>query len=324
MISARKVLLVGATGFVGRHLRPVLRNAGFDLVCGTRDTSGRVSEEGLRWVSMDVETGDGLEEALEGCDAAFYLYHGMDGGGDYVRRERTAAENFRDAASRVGVTRVVYMGGVQPSGEPSKHLASRLETGRILRDGPVDTVEVRAAMVIGEGSTSWRIVRDLSARLPAMALPSWLKNRSMPILIDDLVVALRGALDFDLSGARVFDAAGAQSISHRDLLKRVAHELGHDPILIDVPAPFPGLSSLWVRLVSGADYEVVKELVQGLTSDLMPTEEIVWTRIPGPGATPLDEAIALVVEDGKRIEDARDAPDERIVARLLRRSEAAA
>lgn len=272
MISARKVLLVGATGFVGRHLRPVLRNAGFDLVCGTRDTSGRVSEEGLRWVSMDVETGDGLEEALEGCDAAFYLYHGMDGGGDYVRRERTAAENFRDAASRVGVTRVVYMGGVQPSGEPSKHLASRLETGRILRDGPVDTVEVRAAMVIGEGSTSWRIVRDLSARLPAMALPSWLKNRSMPILID-------------------------------------------------VPAPFPGLSSLWVRLVSGADYEVVKELVQGLTSDLMPTEEIVWTRIPGPGATPLDEAIALVVEDGKRIED---APDERIVARLLRRSEAAA
>ena len=177
-----RVLLTGATGFVGRHLYPALLAAGCRVRCATRNVGqARRAHPDREWVHFDVERPDIVRAALEGCDAAFYLIHGMGQGADYPEREARSADNFVRAAEASGVRRIVYLGGVAPSGaRASKHLASRHRTGELLRAGAVSVIELRAAMIIGAGSASWTMVRDLAARLPAMVLPSWLRNPLAP------------------------------------------------------------------------------------------------------------------------------------------------
>jgi uncharacterized protein YbjT (DUF2867 family) len=177
---SKRILLTGATGFVGQYLYPALVAAGFEVRCATRKPQeARKRFPGRDWVEFDVERPETIGAALSNCAHAFYLIHGMAGGGDYPEREARSARNFLCAAREAGTQRVIYLGGVLPaSSRPSKHLASRQRTGEILRSGDVDTIELRAAMIIGEGSTSWTMVRDLAARLPAMVLPRWLRNRN--------------------------------------------------------------------------------------------------------------------------------------------------
>ena len=130
--------------------------------------------------------------ALDGCEGAYFLVHGMgsDEEGDFEERERQAALSFRAASARQGLDRIIYLGGIAPQGRPSKHLRSRLKTGELLRAGSVPCVELRASMIIGQGSESWRMLRDLTARLPVMMLPRWLESRTQPIAIEDVVYAL--------------------------------------------------------------------------------------------------------------------------------------
>jgi len=293
------VLLTGATGFVGSHLLAALEALGYAVRCASRRAEGRdVGEGGPReWCPLDVESGRGLDAALESCDAAYFLVHSMAAGGDYERREAEAAMRFREAAARAGLARVVYLGGVAPAGEPSKHLRSRLETGRLLREGPVPCVELRAAMIVGAGSESWQIVRDLARRLPAMVLPAWLRNRSCPVFIDDLVAALVRCLDGEIGGSVVLEAPGPERLSHKDLLRRVAAKLGSSPVMIDVPVLSPALSSLWIGLVTDVNLTVARELVQSLVTDLLPTGQEVWGWMPGYARTPLDRAIELALAD---------------------------
>jgi uncharacterized protein YbjT (DUF2867 family) len=310
------VLLTGATGFVGRHLLPALEARGCEVRCASRRVPERQSDAHTRdWCALDVESGRGLDEGLASCDAAFYLVHSMAAGGDYERREADAAVRFREAAARAGVARIVYLGGVAPTGEPSKHLRSRLETGRLLRAGPVPCVELRAAMIVGSGSESWQIVRDLARRLPAMVLPAWLRNRSCPVFIDDLAAALVRCLEVEVGGSVVLEAPGPERVRHKDLLRRVAAKLGSSPWMIDVPVLSPALSSLWIGLVTDADLTVARELVHGLVTDLLPTGQEVWGWMPGYPRTSLDRAIELALADDgaesfptaatrRRIEDA--------------------
>lgn len=267
-------------------------------------------------MEVDLDRPDTLEPALAalgGCRKAFYLVHGMGSGragDDYAEREAGAARDFAAAAGRAGLSKVVYLGGVAPAGEPSRHLASRLAVGEILRAGPVPTHELRAAMVVGTGGSSWRIVRDLAKRLPAMVLPAWLRNRSSPVFVDDVAVALLGALD--LPGTGWLDLPGPEVLSHRDLLDRVADAFGFHPTMVEVPFVTPRLSSYWIGLVSGANLALARELVEGLTSDLIPTGESVWDRLPGRAPTPLDTAITESIRDeGAGSEAWENTPTER-------------
>ena len=137
-----------------------------------------------QWAYLDVEDEPSINKALAGCDAAFFLVHSMGQGRDYPEREARSAANFATAAKASGVRRIVYLGGVLPAGgRVSKHLGSRQKTGELLRAGPLSVIELRAAMIIGEGSASWTMVKDLAARLPAMLLPRWLRNCSYPVAI---------------------------------------------------------------------------------------------------------------------------------------------
>ncbi len=163
----RTLLLTGATGFVGGAVRPALEAKGWRVRCLTRDAArARRRQPDLEWVQGDVGDEASCSVALRGCRAALYLVHGIGEGADYHRHEVMAAATFSKAAAAAGVERIVYLGGVAPAGAGSDHLRSRLDVGEVLRSGPVKTIELRASMIVGHGSLSWLIVRDLAARLP--------------------------------------------------------------------------------------------------------------------------------------------------------------
>ncbi len=286
-----KVLLTGATGFVGRHLWPALEGARCSVRGLTRDAEkARAKHPGRDWMEADVETGVGLEDAMAGCSAAFYLVHGM-GRPGFRERERESARRFAAAAERAGLRRIVYLGGIAPAGEPSEHLASRLEVGTILCEGAVPTLELRASMIIGCGSLSWWIVRDLAARLPAMVLPAWLASRTEPLALDDLVVALVRGLEVPLPQSASFDLPGPEAMSGREILVRTAGSLGlRAPVMVGVPLLTPWLSSHWVRFVTRAEWSVAREIVLGLKSDVLARDDRYWTAVAHPHRLPLEEA----------------------------------
>jgi uncharacterized protein YbjT (DUF2867 family) len=270
------VLVTGASGFVGRALVPALAAAGHRVRASAR-TLRPDREPGAEWIPADVLRPETLRPALEGVEAAFYLVHGMAAGGaDYADEERRAAAGFAREAARAGLSRVVYLGGVAPRGLPSKHLGSRLAVGEILRGGRVPALELRASMIVGEGSESWRIVRDLALRLPVMVLPAWVRSRTRPVALEDVVRGLSDALALPLAESAWFDLPGPEALSVRQILERVAALRGRRIPAVKIPIPSPRLSSLWLRLVSDANFDVAKELVLGLAQDLLPRDDRYW------------------------------------------------
>ncbi|MHC4392164.1 MAG: NAD(P)H-binding protein [Planctomycetota bacterium] len=297
MLRNNPVLVAGATGFIGRHLCPSLKAAGFDVVGASRDPQRAASRNpDLRWVELDVDRPATMASALEGMASAVYLIHGMQAGGDYDVREAEAAIAFREAAATAGLRRIIYLGGVAPEGVPSKHLWSRLRTGELLREGPVPTIELRAGMVVGFGSLSWQIVRDLAARLPVMILPRWLKSRSQPIAVEDVIFAIRTALELEVDASACFDIPGPETLSGEDILKRIASLLGIRPLTIRVPVITPKLSSYWLRFVTRADFHVAQELVEGLKTDLLATGPGLWAKVPEHQLVPFDQAARRALE----------------------------
>ena len=296
--SSMKVLLTGATGFVGGYLYPALRAAGCEVRCATRDAKrAREAHPSRDWVTLDVEDPETIRAAMDGCDAAFYLIHSLGQGENYPEREAASAKNFLEAAESANLRRIVYLGGVLPTRGPiSKHLASRRDTGERLRSGAPSTIELRAAMIMGAGSASWTMVHDLAARLPGMLLPLWLRNHSHPIAIDDVVWALLASLFRPEESSKILEIPGPERISHRDVLTRIAAELGHRRPMMNVPVLTPKLSSYWIALVTRIELAVAKELVEGVRYNLDPREELLWEKSPHPRLR-LERAAALAVED---------------------------
>jgi uncharacterized protein YbjT (DUF2867 family) len=314
------VLLTGATGFVGSHLMPRLEAAGYSVRCASRDPERAARAQPQRdWVLLDVNRIETLARAMRGVQSAVYLVHAMGGGPGYEQREARAARAFALAAARAGLERIVYLGGVAPRGRPSRHLRSRLVTGQILREGEVPVFELRASMIIGRGSASWHIVRDLAARLPAMLLPRWLGTRTQPIAIDDVADAIVAALGLPLEAAGAHDLPGPEVLTAREILFRIAAVRGTRPFAISVPVLTPRLSSYWLKFVTGADYGIARELVEGLSSDLLASPRSFWDKLPNHRLLPFDEAVRRAMA-----EDLDDAEHpkllvERATARLSRR-----
>ena len=294
--SPRPVLVTGATGFVGRALVPELLRAGRSVRATTRALREGLDPT-LEWIEADLGRPADLPRALEGVEAAYFLVHGMASGrDDYAEGERCAAAAFTREAALAGVERIVYLGGVAPRGAPSRHLASRLAVGEVLRAGKVPVVELRASMIIGAGSASWQVVRDLALRLPAVVLPAWSESRTCPIAAGDVVAALVAALDVPLGASAWFDIPGPETLAIREILVRVAALRGRELPLLRTPLPAPRLSTLWLKLVSDANWPVVRELVQGLEHDLLPADDRYWKLARLPARLPFDDAARRALE----------------------------
>jgi uncharacterized protein YbjT (DUF2867 family) len=296
--------LTGATGFVGRAVTPALAAAGWRVRCLTRKLAqAREREPALDWVEGDVKDAGSCARALDGCRAAIYLVHGIGEGADYHRHEVAAATTFCQAAVTAGVERIVYLGGVAPAGSGSEHLRSRLDVGQALRANPVKTIELRASMIVGHGSLSWLIVRDLTARLPFMVLPQWLKSSTQPVAISDVVIALVRALDLPRVASAWFDLPGPRALSGKEILEETARVMGlPHPRIIEVPLLSPRLSSLWVRFVTRAKWSVAREVVVGLTEDLLARDDRFWRLIDHPNRLTFGEA-ASVALDAERCQE---------------------
>jgi uncharacterized protein YbjT (DUF2867 family) len=281
-----RVLLTGATGFIGRALAPALVGAGHDVVAGTRQPE---SYEGPgRPVKLDLVAPDSLAEALDGCEAAWYLVHSMESGvGDFAAQDRAGAAAFARAASERGV-RVVYLGGLGDDrhagaagagtrpGSTSPHLDSRHEVGRILREG-ADTVELRAAMVIGAGSASFEILRQLVDRLPVMVCPRWVTTRCQPIALADVVRYLVAAPRLP---AGSYDVGGADILTYEKMMQRYAALTRRRRLIFKVPVLSPGLSSHWIGLVTDQSAAVARPLADGLSVEVVVVDNRIRSLVP--------------------------------------------
>ena len=294
----RALLLTGATGFVGGAARTALVREGWRTRCLTRDAArAKQRQPALDWVQGDVADPVSCARALAGCQAALYLVHGIGADRSYHQHEVAAAATFSQAAAMAGVERIVYLGGVAPAGAGSEHLRSRLDVGEALRAGPVATVELRASMIVGHGSLSWLIVRDLAARLPFMVLPRWLKSRTQPVAIDDVVIALGRALELPLAASAWFDIPGPVTLSGKEILEATAQVLSlPHPRMLELPLLSPRLSSLWVRFVTRAEWSVAREVVVGLADDLLAEDDSFWTLIGHSRRRSFAEAARLALE----------------------------
>ena len=267
-------LITGATGYVGGRLLPALLERGHEVRGLARRPERADLPDGARTVKGDVVSGEGLDDALAGVDVAYYLVHSMGAGGDdFAERDRQAAERFGDAAARAGVSLVVYLGGLEGAeGTTSEHLRSREEVARLLAERVEELVHVRAAMVIGEGSASFQMLRHLVMRLPVMVTPRWIDTRSQPVAIADVVGTLAALAEHDDPPSEV-QLGGADVLTYREMMRRFARVAGRRPPLV-VPTPVlsPGLSSYWVALVTPIDLGLVRPLVAGLATEMIVRE----------------------------------------------------
>ena len=267
MTSTHRILLTGATGYIGGRLLPALEALGRPLRCLARRPDAlrdRVAPE-TEIVGGDLLDGDSLDRAMAGVDTAYYLVHSMGAHGDYREADLLAARAFGKAARRAGVRRIIYLGGLaHDDGTLSKHLKSRLETGEALRESGVPVLELRASVVIGSGSLSFEMIRALVERLPVMICPRWVSTEAQPIGIDDLLAYLVASADLPGDTNQVFEVGGADRASYGDLMREYARQRGLRRLMISVPLLTPHLSSLWLGLVTPIYARIGRQLIEGL------------------------------------------------------------
>jgi uncharacterized protein YbjT (DUF2867 family) len=327
----RPILIAGGTGFVGRRLADAFAADGQAVRVGSRRRARDLGAH-QTWVPLDVASRDSARVALHGCRAAVYLVHGMGDGSGYAEREAKAARAFATAAADAGIERMVYLGGVLPAGELSTHLRARRQTGAILRAGPVPCVELRAGMIIGAGSASFQLVKDLATRLPALPALPWLWSRSQPVAVDDVVDAIRAALTLNAEGDCVLDLPGPETLSGVEIMRRVARALGAPLPTVGLPAiSGHGLTAkragpLVARLVD-VDDKLAAALVAGFSSDLIALDGGIYERVPQLARTAFDEAVWQALSDTasngrlrKRLTEGAVLVGRRGLARVSRRA----
>lgn len=293
-----RILVTGATGYIGGRLVPALLERGYEVRVLAREPLklGR-----KHWSHVDVFEGDvldfaSLSPAFDGVEVAFYLIHSMTTSGDgFAERDKVGAENFRRAAEEAGVKRIIYLGGLGAAGPGlSEHLRSRHETGAVLAAGTVPVTELRAAIIVGSGSASFTILYDLVRKLPFMVCPRWVRSRCEPIAIRQVIAYLVGVLTEPRTIGQVLEIGGGEVMTYADMMRRCARVLGRRLFIIHVPVLTPALSSYWLNLVTHVPMSLARPLVEGLRNDVVCVDNRIREWIAVPPIT-YEEAVRLAV-----------------------------
>ncbi|MFC7081726.1 NAD(P)H-binding protein [Halorussus caseinilyticus] len=287
-----RVLVTGATGFVGGHLVPALVEAGHEVVALVRDASRYDAPDGVSVVEADLLDRESMEGVFEGVDAAYYLVHSMQTDGDFAQRDRLAARNFVAAARGSDLGRVVYLGGLGETGDVlSEHLQSRREVETILTEGAeFELTTLRAAIVVGDGSASFRMVRELVSKLPVMVAPRWVDNECQPIAIADVVGYLVGVLDVPETAGETYEIGGPEVLTYAEMMRRTGRVMGSEPTILSVPVLTPNLSAYWVDLVTDVPKSIAHPLIAGLKNPVVADDERI-RELVAVELTPFDVAV---------------------------------
>jgi uncharacterized protein YbjT (DUF2867 family) len=296
-----KVLVAGASGFVGRRLCVALEEAGHDVAAMTRNPD-HYSGAGTP-VRGDVQDPPSLAPALAGCQAAYYLVHSLQSA-DFERMDAAGARAFGEAAAQAGLGRIVYLGGLgNDSDDLSAHLRSRRQVEELLGTAGVPVTVIRAGIIIGHGGVSWELTRQLVEHLPVMVTPRWVATRTQPIAVDDVVRYLVGVLEPPEASGRVYEVGGPEVLRYSSMLQRVADIEDRSLILVPVPLLSPSVSSLWLSLVTDVDPGTGRNLIDSMTNEVIVHDESIRDLVPIQPMS-YDDAVRAALRERREAEQA--------------------
>jgi uncharacterized protein YbjT (DUF2867 family) len=311
-----RILLTGASGFIGSTLAPALLAEGHELRGLTRDPeharealSSLVGAPEIEVVRGDVLTGEGLARALEGAEVAYYLIHSMEGGptgassaSGFAERERLAAGTFAAHARRAGVGRIVYLGGLLPrSGPVSRHLASRAKVEEILFEHVPGSVALRASIVIGARSRSFRLLVRLVERMPVLTLLAWRRFHTQPIDVRDTIEMLTAAARLPSVGGRTLDIGGPEALTYEEMLVRIAELLLLSRPTVGLRVTMTPLTARLAAALTGEDPELILPLMEGLEGDLLPADDHA-AQLLGVELHSFDDAVECALREWEAVE----------------------
>jgi uncharacterized protein YbjT (DUF2867 family) len=296
----KKILLTGATGYVGGRLLPILEEKGHIIRCLSKhpENLSHIESERVSTIKADLLDYESTIKAMKGIETAIYLVHALGSKKNFEKLEKEYANNFALAAKHNNVKRIIYLGGLGRGKKLSKHLQSRQETGEILRSSGINTIEFRASIIIGSGSISFELARSLVERLPIVITPKWVHNKAQPIFIEDVLSYLIEAIELATDQNEIFEIGGADQVSYADIMKEYSNQQKLNRIMIPVPLLTPYLSSLWLGLITPVYADIGMKLIEGVKNPTI-VEDHRAREVFNIDPRGLQESIKLALEEEK-------------------------
>jgi len=319
-----KILLTGVTGYIGHRLLPVLLNNGHEVVCCVRDKNRfnikKNSNPKITVIEVDFLKKESLNQIPDDIEVAYYLIHSMSTqSGDFQELEELSATNFKERLEQTKVKQVIYLSGISNADELSKHLASRRNVETILSDSKFALTTLRAGIIVGSGSASFEIIRDLVEKLPVMVAPKWLNTKCQPIAIANVIEFLMGVIGRPETYDKAFDIGGPEILSYKDMLLRFARVRGLRRSIYIVPVMTPKISSYWLYFITSTSFALAQNLVNSMKVEVV-CQPNNLTSMPGINLIDYDTSIRLAfdtIEQNQVISSWKDAQTSNAISKGL-------
>ncbi|UPQ70252.1 DUF2867 domain-containing protein [Kluyvera ascorbata] len=304
----RTILVFGASGYIGQHLVSELSQRGYTVRAVARriERLQKLQLPGVTCYSVDLEKTTDVARLLNGVDTVYYLVHGMGESKDFIKHERRVAENVRDALLITPVKQLIFLSSLQaPEHEQSPHLRARQLTADILRSAEVPVSELRAGIIVGAGSAAFEVMRDMVYNLPVLTPPRWVRSRTTPIALENLLFYLVELLNHPSPEHRVFEAAGPEELTYQQQFEHFMAVSGRHRPLIPIPLPTSWISVWFLNVITSVPPTIAKALIQGLKHDLLAGDRTLRALIPQQ-LIPFDEAVRRTLEEEKKLANSSD------------------